>query len=239
MRMVISTLVFAFFWLPLCEAASQNRSIYDRPIKIVAFGTSLTARGGWTEALRIAVKDCLGYSVQVVAIAKSGATSSWGVSVLDQVKSEHPDIVLIELYANDAALHRFVSQRQSQRNLTQIVEDLQKHFPDVRILILAMNPFHGLHGFIRPYVQHYIDAHRSVATAKQIEFVDLRPRWLQLPREDLATAIPDGAHPLPEWTVRIAIPAIAAQIASKKNCPEENHGANTHPLQKDEWGARP
>ncbi|MDF0700201.1 SGNH/GDSL hydrolase family protein [Rhizobium sp. MC63] len=185
------------------------------PVKIVAFGTSLTARGGWQAGLEAKLAACLQRTVRVESVAKSGETSAWALTQLDRVVAEAPDIILIELYANDATVHRFVSLAQSQRNIGEILDQLHRRLPRARIILMAMNPFSGVRGLIRPFVGSYIAAHQAEARKRGLEFVDHRPRWERLSPDDLAAAIPDGAHPRPEVAARIIVPTLVGHIAGR------------------------
>ncbi|SCB61645.1 Lysophospholipase L1 [Rhizobium aethiopicum] len=184
-------------------------------VKIVAFGTSLTARGGWQSGLQTSLAACLQRPVRIESVAKSGETSTWALTQLDRVVAEQPDIILIELYANDATLHRFVSLAQSRRNIGDILDQLQQRLPRARIILMAMNPFSGLRGLIRPFVDSYISAHQEEAQKRGLEFVDHRLGWERLAPDDLATAIPDGAHPRAEVASQIIVPELVGRIAGR------------------------
>ncbi|MBX4924993.1 SGNH/GDSL hydrolase family protein [Rhizobium binae] len=185
------------------------------PVKIVAFGTSLTARGGWQGGLEAKLAACLQRPVRVDSVAKSGETSAWALTQLDRVIAKEPDIILIELYANDATVHRFVSLAQSRRNIGEILDQLHRRLPRARIILMAMNPFSGLRGLIRPFVGSYISAHQAEARKRGLEFVDHRPGWERLNPDELAAAIPDGAHPRPEVAASIIVPDLVAHIAGR------------------------
>ncbi|NNH68055.1 SGNH/GDSL hydrolase family protein [Rhizobium laguerreae] len=184
------------------------------PLKIVAFGTSLTARGGWQPALEIRLAACLQRRVEVESVAKSGETSLWALTQVDRVVAAQPDIILIELYANDATLHRFVSLAQSRKNIGDILDQLQQRLPQARIIVMAMNPFSGLRGLIRPFVNSYVSAHQAEAEKRGLEFVDHRANWERLRPDDLATAIPDGVHPQPDMASKIIVPELVKRIAA-------------------------
>jgi hypothetical protein len=84
---------------------------------------------------------------------------------------------------------------------------------------MAMNPFSGLRGLIRPFVDSYVSAHQAEAEKRGLEFVDHRPNWERLTPDDLATAIPDGGHPQPDMASKIIAPELIKRIAGK-NCGE-------------------
>jgi lysophospholipase L1-like esterase len=200
-------------WLVMLSTPESGYAGNSPPLKIVAFGTSLTARGGWQPALETGLAACLQRPVKIESVAKSGETSLWALTQIDRVVAEQPDIVLIELYANDAALQRFVSLAQSRKDIGEILDQLRQRLPQARILVMAMNPFSGLRGLIRPFVGSYISAHQAEAEKRGLEFVDHRPNWQRLTPGDLAAAIPDGAHPLPDIASEIIVPELVKHIA--------------------------
>lgn len=184
-------------------------------MRIVTFGTSLTARGGWQPALAQALGACLGRSAVVGTVAQSGATSDWALGQMDRVAALKPEVVLVEFYANDAAIHRFISQSHSARNMAAILDGLHRRLPRARVIVMAMNPMAGMRGMIRPFIDGYIQAHRAAAAERGFEFIDLRPDWMALPEAARHAAIPDGAHPVPEAAARIIAPRAAEVIAGK------------------------
>ncbi|WP_434713439.1 SGNH/GDSL hydrolase family protein [Rhizobium sp. YTUHZ045] len=218
-RRPVSGLVLLLACLVMVLMTGKSDAENLPPLKIVAFGTSLTARGGWQPGLQTRLSACLQRSVKVESVAKSGETSTWALTQLDRVVAEQPDIILIELYANDATLHRFVSLAQSRKNIADILDQLHQRLPRARIVLMAMNPFSGLRGLIRPFVGSYISAHQAEARKRGLEFIDYRPDWERLTPDDLAAAIPDGAHPRPEVASKIIVPQLAWHIAGR-DCEE-------------------
>jgi lysophospholipase L1-like esterase len=193
--------------------SSEAEGMETRELRIVAFGTSLTARGGWQLPLEAALRDCLQRPVTVETVARSGATSGWAVTMADSVIEKKPDIVLVEFYANDAALNRFMTVNQSRANMDEILSKLKRSLPAAKVIVMGMNPISGIRGFARPFLQSYIDAHRQLAEAKGFDFFDNRPAWLRLSPAELAAAIPDGSHPLPSVAAATIVPGLTAEIA--------------------------
>lgn len=183
------------------------------PLRIVTTGTSLTARGGWQDALRDRTQACLQRPVEVLTVARSGATSDWGLTQLDEIGGLKPDVILVEFYVNDAALHRFVSQSHSRRNIDGILDGLRQRAPSARIILMGMNPMRGKSWLVRPFLADYMREHRDAGTERGLEFIDFGPDWAALSPEALAAAIPDGAHPRPEVAAAIIAPKAAAAIA--------------------------
>jgi acyl-CoA thioesterase I len=180
--------------------------------RIVTFGTSLTARGKWQSLLSSKLSHCLAKPVPVEIVAQSGATSDWGVEHIEDVVKLRPDIVIIEFYGNDAALFRLISVAHSRENITRILKAFREELPGVRLIIQIMNPFSGMRGMARPFIDSYIEAHKQEAAAIGAEIVDHRPRWLTMSASQLAEAIPDGAHPTAAAAAAVIVPALARQI---------------------------
>ncbi|TAW17473.1 SGNH/GDSL hydrolase family protein [Rhizobium ruizarguesonis] len=218
-RRLVCELILFFACLVIFSMTRATFAESLPPLKIVAFGTSLTARGGWQPALETGLSACLQRPVKVESVAKSGETSLWALTQVDRVVAAQPDVILIELYANDATLHRFVSLAQSRKNIGDILDQLQQRLPQARIIVMAMNPFSGLRGLIRPFVDSYVSAHQAEAEKRGLEFVDHRANWERLTADDLATAIPDGVHPQPDMASKIIAPELVKRIAGN-NCGE-------------------
>lgn len=188
----------------------------DMTYKIVTFGTSLTERGGWQLPLQQALSKCLGRPVLVDSVARSGATSEWALEKTEDVIAGKPDIVLVEFYANDAALNRFMTVGRSRKNMAIVLARLKQELPSTRIIVMGMNPIFGIRGFIRPFINSYIDAHRQLAKEMGLDFYDNQPAWAKLTAGELAAAIPDGSHPLPQAASAVIVPGLTQEIASGK-----------------------
>ncbi|MBB3464859.1 SGNH/GDSL hydrolase family protein [Rhizobium sp. BK377] len=182
-------------------------------LKIVTFGTSLTARGGWQKSLEQDLERCIHRPVNIAIVAKSGATTEWGLSSVESVVAERPDIVLVEFYANDAALNRWMSVSRSRQNFSTIVDRLKAGLPRARIYMMVMNPMSGLRGAIRPFLGSYISAHRSVAAERDVAVIDHTNGWSMLSAENLSKAIPDGAHPVASIAAKVMVPTIVEALA--------------------------
>lgn len=199
--------------LAIAAAAAQDSPGQKRLSKIVAFGTSLTLRGGWQSPLAERLSTCLGWSVTVDTVAESGAPSSWGLGHVDDVIRLKPDVILVEFYANDAALNRFTSVSTSSDTIGALFLSLRRGLPNARIIAQIMNPVSGLAGMARPYFDIYIDAHLRQARANGVDVIDHRKAWMSLSANQLAKAIPDGLHPTPEAATSIIVGPLAAKIA--------------------------
>ena len=109
------------------------------PQTIVLFGDSLMAGyglahdDGFAPRLEAALKDA-GRDVRVINSSVSGDTTAAGLARLDWALVDKPDVVLLELGANDAL--RGVEPAQTRDNLARIIEQLRAR--DVNVLLAGM-----------------------------------------------------------------------------------------------------
>lgn len=183
-------------------------------VKVVTLGTSLSARGGWQEPLQRALGACLNKEVTVVNLAKSGMTSEWGLTQIDKVAAERPDVVLVEFAVNDADVTEFMSLSRSAGNMARIVSSLRESETRPAVYVMAMSPVSGLRGMIRPFLAQYEEMHAAVARKLGAGFIDHRPAWARLSDEEIEAAIPDGTHPDPATTSRVIVPGLVHALAS-------------------------
>lgn len=197
--------------LPACASGYMTQ----RGLKIATIGTSLTARGAWQAPLKMEMAACLGVPVMVTNRAKSGETSSWGLQNIGAVLSDRPGIVLIEFAANDAALSRFISLSRSVDNMRAIVAAIRAQNKDAIIIVQAMNPIFGFRRWIRPFLNHYIEAHLTLARELGLDFIDHRPLWARYSDTEIRQIIPDGAHPLPSHSAQMIAMHIKAWLVER------------------------
>ncbi len=116
------TLVFCLFCgLAIAQAESP-------PIKIAMLGDSLTAGFGLGDGQSIPSQlqkalRAQGRNVTVLNHGVSGDTTAGGLGRVDWMLGDKPDIVLVELGANDAL--RALDAKDAERNLAAIIEKLQ------------------------------------------------------------------------------------------------------------------
>jgi len=105
----------------------------EAPLKIVAFGDSLTAGFGLPEdhafpAKLQAVLRGKGYDITLINAGASGDTASGGLARLDWSVPEDTDAVILELGANDAL--RGIDPKVTKDALDQILTRLEaRHIP--------------------------------------------------------------------------------------------------------------
>lgn len=114
-----------------------QRPAQAAPLKILAFGTSLTEGYGlppgteFTTVLERRLKQT-GIDASVINAGVSGDTSSDGVSRLDWSLADRPDAVIVELGSNDAL--RGIDPGVTEKNLSAILGTLKSdHIPTLLI----------------------------------------------------------------------------------------------------------
>ncbi|HET8728058.1 MAG TPA: arylesterase [Alphaproteobacteria bacterium] len=98
-------------------------------LRLLALGDSLTAGYGLadTETFTVQLEAALlsqGYDVQVINGGVSGDTTAGGLARLDWALADDPDLVLVELGANDGL--RGIDPRTTRENLSRILEILDQ-----------------------------------------------------------------------------------------------------------------
>jgi acyl-CoA thioesterase I len=218
-------------WLgpPQAELSPRDRPLAPRalpaegPVRIVALGTSLTARGPWPDRLAERLAACLGHPVEIRRVARPGATVAWGQepAQVAAVAEAAPDIVLVEFAINDADLRDGLPRAEADARSRALLAALADALPEAAIVEMTMSPARGLRGLMRPgLAARYADV-VARAEAREGALVDLHARWLRLPR-DARGLDADGLHPDPELAAGVIVPALAAHIAPAFGaaCPE-------------------
>lgn len=201
-------------WLAIGGDGFAETSVERKPLKVVALGTSLTHSGGWLKLLEQKLTGCLERSISVIDFGRNGATSEWGVAVLDEVIHAEPDVVLVEFSVNDAALFKGISLGRSRENVRRIVRTVERAKPHVKIFLMTMNPSFGPHAWIRPRIGAYYKAYGALADELGTGYIDNLRDWENLTQHELSVGVPDGLHPKPEWARRILVPAVSSAIAT-------------------------
>lgn len=109
------------------------------PLRILAFGDSLTAgyglpqEDGFVPQLQQAL-DKMGREAQVINGGVSGDTTAGGVARLDWMLADKPDLVILELGANDAL--RGLDPAEARRNLETMILRIKQ--TGAKILLAGM-----------------------------------------------------------------------------------------------------
>jgi acyl-CoA thioesterase-1 len=161
------------------------------PPTILVMGDSLSSayglqiREGWVALLQQRLSE-QGYPYKVVNSSIAGETTSGGLSRLPHALSvANPDIVLIELGANDGL--RGLSLKQMRANLTRMLELGTKARAKIVLFEMRLPPNYG-----QPYTVEFMHSFVDVAKAKHATLV---PFFLAKTAADPKYLSPDGIHP--------------------------------------------
>lgn len=165
----------------------------EKPVKILALGTSLTQGYGlppgteFTVQLQAALKRA-GIAATVINAGVSGDTSAGGLARLDWSLADKPGVAIIELGSND--MLRGLPPAQTEKNLRAILTRLKA--AKVKVLLIGMKAQRNLGA---DYVKSFDGIYPRLAKEFGILFypfmldgVALQPKLNQA----------DGIHPNPE-----------------------------------------
>jgi acyl-CoA thioesterase-1 len=191
----VNSLLALLLGVALVSAAAlaQTTPTQTAPLKLAILGDSLTAGFGVRpeEAIPVRLEAALkaaGRSVTVSNQGVSGDTSAGGLDRIDWMLGDRPDIVLVELGANDAL--RGTDPATTEKNLAAIIEKLK-----------AANVTVWLAGMLAPrnlgadYAAAFDGLYKKLADKYQ---VPLYPFILEGVAQDAAFNQADGLHPNPK-----------------------------------------
>lgn len=185
----------------------------DAPL-IVFFGDSLTAGHGLEpeQAYPAVLERALekeGLAARIVNAGVSGDTTAGGLRRLDWVLSQSPDILVVELGANDGL--RGQPLEETEQNLTRIVEQAQRAGSRVLLVGMRIPPSYGLR-----YAGRFADIYPRVARRLKIPLV---PFLLEGVAGRAELNQEDGLHPNAEGQRRAAqnvLPAVRELLRSSR-----------------------
>jgi len=191
----VRRVILLVFFLVSCvtAAAGDLRETADSCPCIVAFGDSLTAGLGvsrddaYPAQLQRRLAG-LGYHYRVINAGASGDTSAGGLRRVSWVLKSKPEVVILELGANDGL--RGLGLEQTTSNLDRIIQQLQQ--ADVTVVLAGMK--------LPPnYGQDYTRGFESIypALAKRYH-LPLIPFFLEGVAGSLDLNQADGIHPTKE-----------------------------------------
>jgi acyl-CoA thioesterase-1 len=161
-----------------------------QPLKILALGDSLTAGyglppgHGFAPQLERALEES-GVEAQVIDAGVSGDTSAGGLARLDWALADAPDLVILELGAND--MLRGVDPAETRANLDAILAKLREAGP--RVLLAGMRAAPNLGP---DYGGAFEGLYAELATKYD---VPLYPFFLEGVATDPDLNLADGLHP--------------------------------------------
>lgn len=211
---MLRTLIsFTLMWLLAAPALAQG----DRMLTIAAFGDSLSAGYGleakdaFPAKLEAALRRA-GENVRVTNAGVSGDTTAGGLARLDWVLADKPDIVILELGAND--MLRGLSPARAEANLDAILARLAKQ--GTPVLLAGMVASRNLGA---DYVREFDPIYQRLADKYQ---VPLYPFFLDGVALDRALNQPDLLHPNAkgvEVIVERILPQLRKLIADTRAAP--------------------
>jgi acyl-CoA thioesterase-1 len=162
-------------------------------IRVVVLGDSLSAGLGLAEAdaFPSIVQKLLredGYEVDVVNAGVSGDTSAGGLSRVDWVLQQNPNILVVELGANDAL--RGQPLEHIEDNLRQIVRRGRESGARVVLLGMDLPTNYG-----PDYAGSFAEMYARIARDEEALLV---PEFVRQVGADASMMQPDGLHPTAE-----------------------------------------
>lgn len=203
--------VTVFMSLGLALAAVATPAQAREPVRIVAFGDSLTAgyqlppEAAFPAQLEAAL-TARGHAVEVINAGVSGDTTSGGLSRLDWSVGEAADAVIVELGGNDAL--RGLPVAAARRNLDAIVGRLTER--GLPVLVAGMRA-------PRNMGDEYVAAFDAMfAEIAERHGALLYPYFLEGIPISAETVMADGIHPTERGVALIVegiLPKVEALIA--------------------------
>jgi acyl-CoA thioesterase-1 len=190
--------------------AGAHTGAYAGPVRIVAFGDSLTAGYGlpredaFPAKLAKALK-AKGYDVRIANAGVSGDTTAAGLARLDWSVPKDAEAVILELGANDA--FRGIAPAIARKNLDEIITRLRARH--VEVLLAGMYAPRNLG---REYVAAFDRMYRDLAGKHGLILV---PFFLDGVAGRRGLNQPDGLHPTSEGVdiiVERILPSVEALI---------------------------
>jgi acyl-CoA thioesterase-1 len=182
-RFLVVLVVVSGWWLSMSTAQAATILVFGDSIS-AAYG--LEVEQGWVALLQNKLNKTTPNKHSVANGSVSGETTSGGLQRLPSLlKKYHPDIVVLELGANDGL--RGQPPRLMQKNLVAMIQVSRQSGAQVILLGMKIPPNYG-----RVYTQAFERVYSEVATSEKVAFL---PFFMQ----DVA-GVPeltqaDGLHP--------------------------------------------
>lgn len=184
-----------------------ERSAFARVLTILAFGDSLTAGPGLPPDAAFPAKlaerlQSEGREVHVIDGGQSGDTTTDGLGRLDWVLADKPELVILELGANDAL--RGIDPKTVRANLEAMIEKIQKS--GAAVLLAGMR---SPANWGAEYQQQFDRIYPELAKAHGVA---LYPFFLEGVAMDPQLNQADGLHPN-ERGVAVIVDGIAPYVS--------------------------
>ena len=202
--------IFTLLLLIITQPLTANNTA-ESPLRLVVLGDSLVAGYGLAahESFPSQLERALeraGHDIDVINAGVSGDTTAGGLARLDWALADNPQLVLVELGANDAL--RGLPPEQSFANLDAILTRLVNE--DISILLTGMQAPQNMGD---EYVTEFNNIYQRLAEKHN---VSLYPFFLKGVALDPSLNQPDGIHPNPDG-VRIIVENILPYILQELN----------------------
>ncbi|MEO3435478.1 arylesterase [Inquilinus sp. CAU 1745] len=192
LALILSVTAATFLTLaPLTPAKADT-------LRLLAFGDSLVAGYGLAdrESFTVQLEAALlarGVDIQVINGGVSGDTSAGGLARLEWALGDQPDLVLLELGANDGL--RGIDPAATKENLADILRELEAR--EIPVLLAGM--------YAPPNLgEDYAERFDAIYPALSDEFeIPLYPFFLEGVATDPELNQQDGMHPNAQGVARI------------------------------------
>ena len=208
MRNHMRSLTLTFLTLLICWGPTPSNAD-SKKLRVVTYGTSLTATGRWQRALQDELRRCWGPNVAVINKASNAKGSTWGLANVSTVVEAQPDIAIVEFAMNDARLTGGSSLDESRDQTKEIVAAIKSANPAAAVFLMTTPAVRGKRIATRPHLNDYYQMYRDLAASGVAGLIDSQPAWSGLPDSD----IPDGVHPTPDAHRAVTVPAIVHALA--------------------------
>lgn len=184
--------MFVVLLWPLVSDGASTSATDTRP-RIVAFGDSLTAGLGvqadesYPAQLQRRL-DSLGYRYRVINAGVSGDTTAGGLRRVPWILNSKPELVILELGANDGL--RGLPVDQTQSNLRWIIRQLRESGTTVVLAGMKLPPNYG-----QDYTASFEAMYRMLAKEYQLLLI---PFFLEGVGGSSVLNQADGIHPTKE-----------------------------------------
>ncbi|OQW36792.1 MAG: arylesterase [Nitrospira sp. SG-bin1] len=177
---------------PFTSGVDPSSASDPRP-RIVAFGDSLTAGLGVQSDESYPAQlqhrlDGLGYNYRVINAGVSGDTTAGGLRRVPWILNNKPELVILELGANDGL--RGLPVDQTRSNLRQIIQQLQESGTTVVLAGMKLPPNYG-----EDYTASFEAMYRMLAEEYRLPLI---PFFLEGVGGSSSLNQADGIHPTRE-----------------------------------------
>ncbi|MCP9456810.1 MAG: arylesterase [Nitrospira sp.] len=216
--------IAALFSGDLLQGHASSGTGEDRP-RIIAFGDSLTAGLGVTreEAYPAQLQrrlEELGFQYQVINAGVSGETTAGGLRRVTWVLSAKPEIVILELGANDGL--RGLGLDQTRDNLANIIRQLLQAHVTVILAGMKLPPNYG-----EEYTKQFESLYPALATQYRLPLI---PFFLEGVAAHPALNQADGIHPTAEGYKIVAEQVLKVLIPVLEDHQRKARKTGSHPL---------